>query len=170
LKIHKVKNDNNCDLLAKEFMKKKWIQNQPAEKWKASFTKLANSDNSIEQIATTISSSKITASEYAPYFFDSFHQALLARQSKDVVSFSALIKSSILKLIPQGSREELAKAAIQFLCSPLNDQHRASLSILALCLPITFYLDPIFKLRENFEIQVLVGLHTAALQLASYLP
>lgn len=139
----------------------KAVQSTETVNWKKIIDNLKDSDLCLAQMAESVEKSNVTCDQYAPALLKSFNSAIYTRHHNDVPSFTQSFTDKFLKQLPAESLQQLAKFVFSYLKSELLKQHRISLSILALRLPIMSYIDTIFNHKN--EISIMIYLHKAAI-------
>ncbi|OHT07854.1 hypothetical protein TRFO_23802 [Tritrichomonas foetus] len=138
-------------------------------------------NNEIEQIINLIDRSKVGCEQFSWRLFQYFNRLYYEQTQQTIKNFVFLFNKIYLQQLQFSTLDSLALSAISFLKSDLSDQHRRSLTALALRLPINRYITDIFldennynshssKILEMFlkvEIQTLEMLHLAAIQTSS---
>ena len=143
--------------------------------------------NEIEPIILLLDSSTISSQKFAYKLFQHFHSLFYSQQSKTIKSFVNTYFQTYIKKMQSKTLNSLAEIAINFLKSELLEQHRFSLSALAIRLPIGRYLNNLFNENDDIasssnssssplfariiakESLILKGLHAAAIQTCSNL-
>lgn len=101
--------------------------------------------------------------------FNYFHMKLFKDHVDDIKDFISFVNRNFIQKLPLHAIDSFSKTIIDFLCSNLSKQHRISMSILSLRFPIYKYINKIFECNLKREIEILIGLHEAALLSADFL-
>jgi hypothetical protein len=156
--------------LADEMERTKMIPRPPTSlPWEQSVKQLQSSDTPLSGITEILEQSRARYDLAAPELFNSFHIALHTRHAGDVVEFADQFESKVIQPMPYAKQDQLCELAVRFLCANLAGQHRESLSILAVRCAMAKFAPLIFECAPDREVEVLVGLHRAALTSALFL-
>lgn len=135
-----------------------------AASWMTIIETFRDTDSTMSQFAEA--SQKARPTEFAQKFFDSFNKALYLRHSEDVKVFCDKVSEIVISKL-NGLRE-FTKTAVSFLNGCLCEQHRKSLSLIAVRCPLHEFIESdIFNSKK--EVQILNDLHEAAVIGCSYL-
>lgn len=140
----------------------------------------------IDQVIEYIERSIIGCENFANKLFNIFHLSFMEQNEQTVKSFCDQFYLKYINKLQFQTLDKLAEVAVQFLTKDLIQQHRASLSALAIRLPISRYINKLFfnelnstqtqsdygkNIQKNVikEISILENLHIAAIQTCNYL-
>lgn len=131
----------------------------------------------ITSIISYMDRSQTCCEQFSPKLLNIFHQLFVKQTAETVKSFVNQFYSKVIKLMQFQTIDTFTEVAMKFLKSDLLDQHRSSLSVLILRLPITKYVPDLFFDQSNQtssanlmkEIRIIEGLHKAAIQTCNYL-
>lgn len=145
---------------------------------------------SIDQIIEYMERSKVGCEQFASNLFNVFHLSYMKQTDQTMKSFVDQFYKKYLKKLQFQTLDKLAEIAIDFLKSDLIQQHRLSLSALAIRLPISKYVNKLFfnefelkakssksgtdlinVIQKNIlkEISIIENLHLAAIQTCTFL-
>jgi hypothetical protein len=140
----------------------------PAISWESGVRQIRTTDQPLAGIALIMDQAKARCDLAAPELFASFHVALNTRHASDVIEFADQFEAKVIQPMAYAKQDQLAEIAVRFLCANLADQHRISLSVFALRCPISKHVGMIFQCSMSREMEVLIGLHRAALTSAAF--
>ena len=137
---------------------------KPEKKLEQIINSLKKSDDNIDSLSNI--ANQVPIELFSTIFFKYFHDAIYSRHSSDLKSFCHNIYSKvILKLV---NIMPFTKIIVDFLSSNLCDQHRFSLSMIAIRCPLDNYIESHIFNSKN-EIQIIRSLLEAAIHSCFYL-
>jgi hypothetical protein len=156
-------------LLISELEKKKHISpERPPVDWEAAIRQWREFGRGLDSLVAVLDQSKTSCEKFGLKLFSAFHFVLFKRCVSNPIDFAHKFDLNVIRKLSYAAQDQLADLAVTFLCANLLDQHRRSLSILALRCPITKYINRFLECSERREMEILSGLHKAALVSAEF--
>ncbi|OHT00377.1 hypothetical protein TRFO_32964 [Tritrichomonas foetus] len=128
--------------------------------WKSIVNTLKDTDHTMHQFAEAASKTDIAT--FSTEFFNSFHKAVFTRHLNDLKKFCDDIHNNVINKLPDLNK--FSQVVMNYLQSNLIEQHRKSLSLIAVRVPLSNAILEKEVFENKQEINILTGLHEAAIQ------
>lgn len=159
------KENQQAKLLVEALEKKKLIPLfKETPRYETVIETLRDTDSTMAQFPDVLS--KVKSEEYAPKFFNAFHKALYLRHADNIKLFCDRISETIIYHLED--IKSFTLEVVKFLTGSICEQHRKSLSLLAVRCPLHDFIESSF-FNHKREVQIINDLHEAAIQSCSYL-
>lgn len=137
--------------------------------WEQVVRQIRINDNSLDAVVDVLEQSKVSCDSFGSELIGCFHIALFKRHSKNIAGFADLFQEKVVGKMSFSMQDQFADLVVSFLCAKLIDQHRRSLSILALRCPIEKFVGRFTEAPSSRELEILIGLHRAAILSGKFL-
>jgi hypothetical protein len=142
---------------------------RPTLDWEGAIRQWRDFDRGLPSLVEILDQSKVSCEMFAPKLFAAFHFVLFKRCFANPIEFAQQFDRNVIQKLSYATQNQLASTITSFLCSNLADQHRRSLSILALRCSIAQHIERFFECSQRRELEILTGLHKSAIVSGSFL-